>query len=70
MTLHASPSPSSCSALPVCQAAVRQCGETSTQLWLRYCAFQKQQGRGAGQIHWRACRALKDASAFVAAAGS
>ena len=52
----------------ILEAAVQECGESSTALWLRYLAFQRQQGKGVGQVQWRASRALKDSSAFAAAA--
>ena len=50
------------------EAAVRECGDSSPALWLRFLAFKAAQGRGVGQVQWRATRALKDSSAFVAAA--
>ena len=43
------------------QGGVQQCGSTNTELWLRYCMYLQQQGKGTGQVHWRAVLSLQNA---------
>lgn len=47
------------------EAAVGDYGGQSEALWLAYARFEKRAGRGAGDIFWRAHKALADPEPFV-----
>lgn len=40
-------------------------GGQDWRLWLRYLQYQQQHGKGAGQVYWRAVKALEDPEPFV-----
>ena len=54
----------------VFEAGASAFGADDATLWLRYLAFEQGRAgacaRGAGQVHWRAVRALAQPDAFVA----
>ncbi|GAB4819004.1 hypothetical protein N2152v2_006050 [Parachlorella kessleri] len=49
----------------VFEAAVDAYGEHDWRLWLRYLQFEQQHGKGAGQVYWRAVKALADPELFI-----
>lgn len=48
------------------QAAVATYGREDTKLWMRYAAFDLSQGRGAGNVYWKAVKTLENPDAFIA----
>lgn len=53
---------------PCCpvQGAVDAYGAQDARLWLRYLEQEQQHGKGAGQVYWRAVKALDDPEPFIA----
>ena len=47
------------------QAGVAAHGSVDQELWLQYAAFEQQHLRGAGNLYWRAVKALAEPDAFV-----
>ena len=47
------------------QAAVGAYGGQDWRLWLRYLQWEQQRGKGAGEVYWRAVKALVDPEPFI-----
>ncbi len=47
------------------EAAVSSYGAESAALWLAFARFERRSGRGAGDVFWRAHKALPDPDPFV-----
>ncbi len=47
------------------EAAVAAYGEADGALWLGFARFEQRSGRSAGQVYWRATRALAEPDAFI-----
>ena len=48
------------------QAGVAAHGSLDHELWLQYAAFEQKHLKGAGNIYWRAVKALAEPDVFVA----
>lgn len=48
------------------QAGVAAHGSVDHELWLQYAAFEQKQSKGAGNVYWRAVKALAEPDEFVA----
>lgn len=50
----------------VYEDAVRSYGAQDTELWLEFVQYEQRQGKqGAGQLYWRAVKALQDPEPFI-----
>ena len=49
------------------QAGVTAHGSVDHEMWLQYATFEQRHLRGAGNVYWRAVRALAEPDVFVAA---
>lgn len=51
----------------VLQAGLTAHGTEDHELWLQHTSFEQKHGKGAGQVYWRAIKALSSPEEFVAA---
>lgn len=48
------------------QAGVAAHGSVDHELWLQYATFEQKHLKGAGNVYWRAVKALAEPDGFVA----